>query len=100
VVGSMVASTAALVGVVQTPVVSQFFGCTPLGPMGWTVATGAATVGTAMSVGLPWMVRSVRARVSGHGETRHDDLAEQPLGEHERELGKREGEQFLHQILR
>ena len=53
-----------------------------------------------MSVGLPWMVRSVRARVSGHGETRHDDLAEQPLGEHERELGKREGEQFLHQILR
>ena len=100
VVGSMVASTAALVGVVQTPVVSQFFGCTPLGPMGWTVATGAATAGTAMSVGLPWMVRSVRARVSGHGETRHDDLAEQPLGEHERELGKREGEQFLHQILR
>ncbi|HEY5832557.1 HAD-IC family P-type ATPase [Streptomyces sp.] len=37
-------STAALVGVVQTPGVSQFFGCTPLGPAAWaTVATCSAT---------------------------------------------------------
>jgi cation-transporting ATPase I len=35
-----------LVGIVQTPVISQFFGCTPLGPVAWAgvgAATGAAT---------------------------------------------------------
>jgi cation-transporting ATPase I len=36
-------SAAALAGVVQTPVLSQFFGCRPLGPGGW--ATGAAAAG-------------------------------------------------------
>ncbi|MEU9505596.1 HAD-IC family P-type ATPase [Micromonospora sp. NPDC048170] len=43
---AVLASTAASVGVlavvVQTPGVSQFFGCTPLGPVGWTIATGSA----------------------------------------------------------
>jgi cation-transporting ATPase I len=53
VVGSSVVSAAALAGIVQTPGVSQFFGCTPLGPMGWAgglsasaVATGAALLVT------------------------------------------------------
>jgi cation-transporting P-type ATPase I len=37
-------STAALVTVIQTPGVSHFFGCTPLGPVAWTtVATCSAT---------------------------------------------------------
>ena len=31
-----------LAGVVQTPGVSQFFGCTPLGPVGWGIAAGSA----------------------------------------------------------
>ncbi|MCZ7440618.1 cation-translocating P-type ATPase [Micromonospora sp. WMMC241] len=43
---TVLAATAASVGVlvlvVQTPGVSQFFGCTPLGPVGWTIATGSA----------------------------------------------------------
>ncbi|WBB78297.1 heavy metal translocating P-type ATPase [Micromonospora sp. WMMD882] len=43
---SVLASTAASVGVlvvvVQTPGLSQFFGCTPLGPVGWTIAAGSA----------------------------------------------------------
>ncbi|MFF5172386.1 HAD-IC family P-type ATPase [Micromonospora sp. NPDC000089] len=43
---TVLASTAASMGVlalvVQTPGVSQFFGCTPLGPVGWTIATGSA----------------------------------------------------------
>jgi magnesium-transporting ATPase (P-type) len=43
-------SAATLVLVVQTPGLSQFFGCTPLGPLGWTIAVGSAagaTVGNA-----------------------------------------------------
>lgn len=42
-------SLAVLVGVVQTPGLSQFFGCRPLGPVGWATAlyaSGAATVGS------------------------------------------------------
>ena len=42
VVGSALASGAMLAGVVQTPGVSQFFGCRPLGPVGWTIGTTAA----------------------------------------------------------
>ncbi|MER7268802.1 HAD-IC family P-type ATPase [Micromonospora carbonacea] len=39
---STAASVGALVLVVQTPGVSQFFGCTPLGPVGWSIAAGSA----------------------------------------------------------
>jgi cation-transporting ATPase I len=43
VAGSMVV----LVGVVQTPGVSRFFGCTPLDPLSWGVVLGSALAGTA-----------------------------------------------------
>ncbi|WP_410641156.1 HAD-IC family P-type ATPase [Amycolatopsis sp. lyj-346] len=48
VVGTAVGSALALAAIVQTPGVSQFFGCTPLGPVAWAgvgagVATGAVT---------------------------------------------------------
>ncbi|WP_312871903.1 cation-translocating P-type ATPase [Amycolatopsis acididurans] len=37
----------ALLGLlIQTPGVSRFFGCTPLGPIGWTIALGSATSAT------------------------------------------------------
>ncbi|MEW2377169.1 HAD-IC family P-type ATPase [Micromonospora sp. NPDC047812] len=42
VLASTAASLGVLVVVVQTPGVSHFFGCTPLGPVGWTIATGSA----------------------------------------------------------
>ncbi|MFG2061830.1 HAD-IC family P-type ATPase [Micromonospora sp. NPDC048871] len=42
VLASTAVSFGALAAVVQTPGVSQFFGCTPLGPVGWTIATGSA----------------------------------------------------------
>jgi calcium-translocating P-type ATPase len=48
---SSLGSAAVLVGIVQTPGLSGFFGCTPLGPVGWTIAgtaTGAATAATAL----------------------------------------------------
>jgi calcium-translocating P-type ATPase len=36
-------SAAILGGVIQTPGLSQFFGCTPLGPIGWGIALSSAT---------------------------------------------------------
>jgi magnesium-transporting ATPase (P-type) len=49
---SSLGSMAALVAVVQTPGLSQFFGCTPLGPVGWTIATSACAAGTLLSKAL------------------------------------------------
>lgn len=47
VTSSVLASGAALVGVVQNPAVGWFFGCRPLGPVGWGIA-GAASGGAAV----------------------------------------------------
>ena len=47
-----IGSAAVLVGVVQTPVLSQFFGCTPLGPVGWSVAGGSAVAATAATTAV------------------------------------------------
>ena len=44
-------SAAALVGIVETPGVSQFFGCTPLGPVAWTMAAGSAA-GATLAAGV------------------------------------------------
>ncbi len=48
-------SVAALVTVVQVPGLSQFFGCRPMGPVGWGIAVGATAGATASSIVLPWM---------------------------------------------
>ena len=50
VVAASAGSAAALAGVIQTPVLSQFFGCTPLGPVGWSIGLGSAA---AASLGAP-----------------------------------------------
>lgn len=42
-------SMVALVGAVQTPIVSTFFGCRPLGPVGWGIVL--ASSGTATAIG-------------------------------------------------
>lgn len=54
VLASTVASAAALTAIVQTPVVSQFFGCTPLGPVGWGISAGAAAAAAGASIAAPW----------------------------------------------
>ena len=41
-----VGSAALLAAVVETPGLSQFFGCTPLGPIGWTTAVTASAGAT------------------------------------------------------
>lgn len=46
VIASSVGSAAVLAAVIQTPGLSQFFGCTPLGPLGWGIAGTAAAAAT------------------------------------------------------
>jgi hypothetical protein len=41
-----VASAALLALVIQTPGLSHFFGCRPLGPLGWATAIGASAAAT------------------------------------------------------
>ena len=51
VVASTVASGGALAAIVQTPGVSHFFGCRPLGPVGWGIGA-VATAGSAVAAPL------------------------------------------------
>jgi len=53
VVVTVLASGAVLVGVVQTPGVSRFFGCTPLGPAGWGIVLAATATATAAAALAP-----------------------------------------------
>jgi cation-transporting ATPase I len=46
VLASTAGSLLVLTVVIQTPGVSHFFGCTPLGPVGWAIATGSAVGAT------------------------------------------------------
>ncbi len=53
VLAASVGSAALLAAIVQTPVVSQFFGCTPLGPLAWATAAGSAAGATAIGWAAP-----------------------------------------------
>jgi cation-transporting ATPase I len=44
-----IGSTAVLAAIVQTPGVSQFFGCTPIGPFAWLTVAGCATGTTVLA---------------------------------------------------
>ncbi|MET8796910.1 cation-translocating P-type ATPase [Nocardia sp. NPDC004568] len=58
VVATAVGSAAVLVTVVEIPGVSQFFGCTPLGPVAWAGVLTAVTGATALVVLSPaWFAR-------------------------------------------
>ena len=46
VVATTLASAAVLLAIVETPGVSRLFGCTPIGPLAWTVAIAASLIGT------------------------------------------------------
>lgn len=46
-----------LAGIVQTPGLSRLFGCTPLGPVGWTIAGSATIAATAATALLPLLSR-------------------------------------------
>ncbi len=66
VVGATVLSVGALVVTIQTPGLSQFFGCRPLDPVGWATATSAAVGATGLSVGVPWLIERVGRHIADH----------------------------------
>lgn len=52
------ASALVLIGVIETPGVSQFFGCTPLGPVAWAMVLTAAGAAAAGSLAVPCLLRA------------------------------------------
>jgi cation-transporting P-type ATPase I len=52
-------SAVLLFTVVQTPGLSHLFGCTPLGPVGWSIAAASSTAATAASAVVPRLVPSM-----------------------------------------
>ncbi|HEY9391693.1 MAG TPA: cation transporting ATPase C-terminal domain-containing protein, partial [Mycobacteriales bacterium] len=83
VLGASLGSAAVLVTVVQTPGLSHFFGCTPLGPVGWLTGCGAALVSTAGTVLLTRPVaRLEQPPTAPRRGARHGvwQSAEQPAG--------------------
>lgn len=69
VLGATAVSVGALVTVVQTPGVSHFFGCRPLGPLGWSTAVTASLAATGASVVVPRAFESIGSVVA-EGATR------------------------------
>lgn len=66
VVATALGSAGVLVGIVQTPVISQFFGCTPLGPVAWSGVLGSTAGATAISALAPnWLAKQVAALEPG-----------------------------------
>jgi cation-transporting ATPase I len=68
VVGASLASFGALATIVQTPGLSHFFGCRPLGPVGWTIAGGASALATGVSIVVPRLVPALDPWVEGLAE--------------------------------
>jgi cation-transporting ATPase I len=60
-----IGSAAILVGVVQTPILSQFFGCTPLGPVGWATAGVSAVAATATNAAVSTILRQQQDHGNG-----------------------------------
>ncbi|WP_083884487.1 cation-translocating P-type ATPase [Nocardia higoensis] len=58
VMATAVGSAAVLVAIVETPGISQFFGCTPLGPLAWGGVVAAVGATTAVVIFAPaWFTR-------------------------------------------
>ncbi|TDD41280.1 cation-translocating P-type ATPase, partial [Saccharopolyspora elongata] len=55
-----VGSAALLVGIIQTPGLSQFFGNTPLGPIGWSITLSSITAAMLVNVALHPLARTSR----------------------------------------
>jgi Ca2+-transporting ATPase len=59
VVATTAGSFAAMFGVITTPGLSQLFGCTPVGPIGWGQGLFAATAASALAAIAPEMLERV-----------------------------------------
>jgi hypothetical protein len=53
VVAASIGSAAALATIIQLPGISRFMGCTPLGPVAWTVVLTCSAAATVASAVLP-----------------------------------------------
>ncbi|UAK31398.1 HAD-IC family P-type ATPase [Nocardia asteroides] len=73
VVGAAVVSAAALLGIVETPGLSQLFGCRPIGPGGLLIAGTAATAGAVGTLlfGPQTSLRRDEERLSASHTIRH-----------------------------
>ncbi|TDC86313.1 cation-translocating P-type ATPase, partial [Actinomadura sp. 7K507] len=60
VIATCVISVAALFAVVETPGLSRFFGCTPLGPGAWAIVTASAAAATAGAAIAPRFLPSAQ----------------------------------------
>lgn len=58
VITTSLASAGLLAIVVQTPFLSQLFGCRPVGPVGWATALGASAFATSAGIYGPRVVRA------------------------------------------
>ncbi|MCT7660852.1 cation-translocating P-type ATPase [Mycobacterium deserti] len=67
VVATNVGTFAVMIGIVSTPGVSQLFGCTPVGPIAWSQAFGAAVAATMISA-LASRVLAARIGTTASGE--------------------------------
>jgi hypothetical protein len=56
VVVTSLGSAAAMAAIVQTPGISQMFGCRPIGPVGWLTALAASAGATAAAQAFPEIV--------------------------------------------
>lgn len=86
-VASVLGSGALLVVVIQTPGLSQLFGCTPLDPLGWGTAAVASAAGTGAALILPRLWKGSDERSDGQERGTHltDDGLHHQLGQqHER----------------
>ncbi|MFG3496803.1 HAD-IC family P-type ATPase [Streptomyces sp. NPDC047886] len=61
-------SAAVLVAIIQTPGISQFFGCTPLGPVGWAIALAAIAAAGLLSATLSSRIASLTEQRTGEAE--------------------------------
>jgi cation-transporting ATPase I len=74
VVATALGSAGVLIGIVQTPVISNFFGCTPLGPVAWLGVLGATGGATAVSVLAPvWLSKTVGMITPGDEDDEDED---------------------------
>jgi cation-transporting P-type ATPase I len=64
VVATAAGSLVSLGALISTPGVSQFLGCTPLGPIGWTQALGTAAAATAAAAVAPRVLNLVQSSMS------------------------------------
>jgi cation-transporting ATPase I len=79
-------SAVVLAAVIQTPGLSHFFGCTPLGPVGWGIGLSAAA---GASLGAPLATRLAQPAVPAEQAWVHDHAAEASPPEQTRRMPKR-----------